>query len=189
MPPKPKFSKEEIVNNALLLVSEKGAQKLTARDLAERLGSSPRPIFTIFNNMDEVFKEVYDSAMILFSEYANQRVEGIPIFKQIGISMINFAIKEPKLYQLLFMTEHKEDKSFNDVLSHLGPVADLSIKTIMSDYNMTYDKAYELFKHLWIYTFGIGVLCATKAYVFSYDEIIDMLGKEFQAMIALIMKE
>ena len=60
MPPKPKFSKEEIVNNALLLVSEKGVQKLTARDLAERLGSSPRPIFTIFNNMDEVLKEVYD---------------------------------------------------------------------------------------------------------------------------------
>ena len=116
MPPKPKFSKEEIVNNALLLVSEKGVQKLTARDLAERLGSSPRPIFTIFKNMDEVLKEVYDLAMILFSEYANQRVEGIPIFKQIGISMINFAIKEPKLYQLLFMTEHKEDKNFKDEL-------------------------------------------------------------------------
>ncbi|MBQ9124439.1 MAG: TetR/AcrR family transcriptional regulator [Acholeplasmatales bacterium] len=189
MPPKPKFSKEEIVNNALLLVSEKGVQKLTARDLAERLGSSPRPIFTIFNNMDEVLKEVYDSAMELFGIYANQIVEGIPNFKQIGISMINFAIKEPKLYQLLFMSEHENEKSFNDVLSHLGPVADLSIKTIMADYNMTYDKSYELFKHLWIYTFGIGALCATKSCVFSNDEIIDMLGKEFRAMIMLIMKE
>ena len=189
MPPKPKFSKEEIVNNALLLVSENGVQRLTARELAERLGSSTRPIFTIFNNMEEIINEVYIKAMELFGIYANKRIKGIPIFKQIGIAMINFAMKEPKLYQLLFMSEHKNDKSFDDVMQHLGPVADISIETIISEYKLSYDKSYELFKHLWIYTFGIGALCATKACVFSYDEIIEMLGKEFRAMITLIIKE
>ena len=51
MPPKPKFTREEIVAAALDLVSERGMGALTSRDLAARLGSSPRPIFTVFKNM------------------------------------------------------------------------------------------------------------------------------------------
>ena len=54
MPPKPKFTKEEIVAAALELVSEKGIEALTARELGVRLGSSARPIFTAFNSMEEV---------------------------------------------------------------------------------------------------------------------------------------
>ena len=52
MPPKPKFTKEEIVAAALTLVSEKGMEALTARELGLRLGSSARPIFTVFQSME-----------------------------------------------------------------------------------------------------------------------------------------
>lgn len=48
MPPKPKFTKEEMVGKALRIVEEKGASALTARELGKALGSSTRPIFTIF---------------------------------------------------------------------------------------------------------------------------------------------
>lgn len=40
MPPKPKFTREEVVEAALRLISEKGTDALTARELGERLGSS-----------------------------------------------------------------------------------------------------------------------------------------------------
>ena len=53
MPPKPKFTREEIIETALQLVSERGMSALTARDLGERLGSSARPIFTLFKNMED----------------------------------------------------------------------------------------------------------------------------------------
>ena len=46
MPPKPKFTKEEVVEVALKLVSERGIEALTARDLGLQLGSLARPIFT-----------------------------------------------------------------------------------------------------------------------------------------------
>ena len=36
MPPKPKFTKEEIVQTALEVVSQKGAAALTAQELADR---------------------------------------------------------------------------------------------------------------------------------------------------------
>lgn len=43
MPPKPKFTREEIIAAALEIVSEKGIEALTAKELGEKLGSSARP--------------------------------------------------------------------------------------------------------------------------------------------------
>lgn len=40
MPPKPKFTWDEIIATALQLVSEKGAEALTAKALGDALGSS-----------------------------------------------------------------------------------------------------------------------------------------------------
>ena len=63
MPPRPKFTREEIIEAALNIVSESGIAALTARNLADRLGCSPRPVFTVFKNMDEVLAEVTVAAM------------------------------------------------------------------------------------------------------------------------------
>lgn len=63
MPPKPKFTKEEIVETALKVVSQKGVEGLTAHELGEALGSSARPVFTVFNNMEELLEEVAGSFM------------------------------------------------------------------------------------------------------------------------------
>ena len=52
MPPKPKFTKEEIVTAALNITREKGIDAVTAREIAAKLGSSARPIFTVFRNMN-----------------------------------------------------------------------------------------------------------------------------------------
>ena len=59
MPPKAKFTREEIVQAALGIVREDGIQALTARALGAKLGSSARPIFTIFQSMEEVQQEVF----------------------------------------------------------------------------------------------------------------------------------
>lgn len=38
MPPKPKFTRDEIVQAALTIVSEKGIEALTAKELGDALG-------------------------------------------------------------------------------------------------------------------------------------------------------
>ena len=68
MPLKPKFTREEVVEAALALVSESGIEALTARELGEKLGSSARPIFTVFQNMEELRDEVYKAAMRRFED-------------------------------------------------------------------------------------------------------------------------
>ena len=57
MPPPCKFTKEEIIQASLNLVRESGVGAITARTLGARLGASSKPIFSIFENMEEVVTE------------------------------------------------------------------------------------------------------------------------------------
>ena len=70
MPPKAKFTKDEIIQTALELVSQKGIEALTAKELGDALGSSARPIFTVFSSMKEVQEAVREAAMRRFEGYA-----------------------------------------------------------------------------------------------------------------------
>ena len=185
MPPKPKYTKEEIVLAALELVSEKGMSALTARDLGARLGTSARPIFTAFKNMEEVQQAVRSAAMERFNRYIRQAMGYTPVFKQVGMQMLRFAREEPRLFQLLFMTESREEGRFEDIFSQLGEMAEISVRTIQSDYGLSPRDAERLFRHMWVYAFGIGVLCASRGCRFSDGEINDMLGQEFMALMML----
>lgn len=60
MPPKPGFTREEIVDAALDIVSRKGIEALTARELGEALGSSI--------SCSSCAKTAAPSALMMFSE-------------------------------------------------------------------------------------------------------------------------
>ena len=186
MPPKPKFTKEEIVQTALEIVSQKGVEALTAKELGDALGSSARPIFTVFNSMKEVQEEVRAAAMHRFERFAEQKLPDMPLFKQVGMQMVLFGAKEPKLYQLLFMQENRNAVSFDDVFGELGPTAETCIGLIREEYGMSVEQAKLLFENVWIYTFGVGALCATRVCRFSEERLGRMLSTEFQAMTLLV---
>lgn len=186
MPPKPKFTKDEIVAAALGVVSRQGIDGLTAQALGNALGSSARPIFTIFNTMKGVQDEVRIAAMKCFESFNPAAGTDMPIFKQVGVKMVLFGLQEPKLYQLLFMQENNSNLSFDDVFGELGSTAQLCIDAICKDYGLSMENAKFLFENVWIYTFGIGVLCATKACRFSEEELGQMLTTQFQAMMGLV---
>ena len=185
-PPKAKFTKEQITKAALGVVSEKGAQALTAKELGAALGTSTTPIFTVFNSMQEVQDAVMLAAMERFEEYAHKAAHIKPVFKQVGMQMILFAKEEPKLYQLIFMSSISEAQTFDDIYAHLGSVADECLDVLQKDYDLSKDNAKTLFEHVWIHTFGIGALCATGVCDFSHEQIAEMLTQDFTAMMMLM---
>lgn len=186
MPPKAKFTKEQITKAALCVVSEKGAQALTAKELGAALGTSTTPIFTVFNSMQEVQDAVMLAAMERFEEYAHKAAHLGPVFKQVGMQMILFAKEEPKLYQLIFMSSISEAQTFDDIYAHLGSLADECLNVLQKDYDLSKADAKTLFEHVWIHTFGIGALCATGMCDFSHEQIAQMLTQDFTAMMMLM---
>ena len=185
MPPKPKFTREEIVAAALELVSKNGIESLTARELSLYLGSSARPIFTVFKSMDEVAQAVRESAMDKYEEFVSKALDYFPEFKKYGMQMVAFSKQEPKLFQLLFMTENNSAKSFEDVFPILGKTAKTCIEIIERDYKLEPDMAMLLFEHAWIHSFGICVMCAMGTCRFTDDEISEMLSDNFMGMMML----
>lgn len=186
MPPKAKFTKDEIVQIAFKMTREKGFRSVTARELGNRLGTSATPIFTVFQNMNEVQREVRKLAMREFEKYVADALNYTPAFKQFGVQMIKFATEEPELFRLLYMDVNEESRSFEEMLEELGEPSRICMDVIQKDYGVSKQDAGRLFRQAWIYTFSICVLLVNKICHFSPEEITDMLGLEFQGALMLI---
>ena len=100
MPPRVKFTKEEIVEAALRVTREGGIDSLTARSLAAELGASTRPMFTYFETVDELKHEVHEAAKGIYKTYIERGLaEPVP-FLGVGQNTIRFAREEPELFRI-----------------------------------------------------------------------------------------
>ncbi len=186
MPPKAKFTKEQMLAAALDIVRESGIDALSSRTLGKKLGTSSCPVFTAFENMEELQTAVKKAAMSLYSEYIKLGLQDTPAFKGVGMQYIRFAIQEPKLFQLLFMSEQINKPTVANVL----PVIDDNYPQILASveriYNIGREDAENVYRHLWIYSHGIAVLAATNMCVFTPDEIGKMTAEIIQGLLKKI---
>ena len=189
MPPKAKFTKAEIIEAALNIVRTDGYEALTSRALGTCLGSSARPVFTVFKNMEEVQQAMIEAAKALYKEYVRKGLTSEHPFKGVGTQYILFSVNEPKLFQLLFMAEQKQIPDLSGVL----PLIDESYKDILlsiqKDYEISELSAKKLYRHLWIYTHGIASLCATKMCRFTGEEISTMITEVCMSVLKKIQEE
>lgn len=158
MPPKAKFSKKEIIEAAVDIVKAEGSQALTARALGAKLGTSSSPIFTVFQNMDEVQQEVLKSANQLYENYleTDMKSKEYPPYKSSGMAYIRFAKEEKELFKLLFMRDRSEEK-----LSENKEEIRQLINLIKQNLNISEDEAYLFHLEMWIYVHGIATMAAT----------------------------
>ncbi len=189
MPPKAKFTREEIIAAGLDLVREEGFSALTARGLGARLGSSARPVFTIFEGMEEVQQAVIDAARALYGEYTERGLLENPAFKGVGTQYILFAIKEPKLFQLLFMREQQQVPNLAGILPKIDDNYEKILASVREGYGLDGGTAEWLYRHLWIYTHGIAALCATGMCCFSGEEISRMMTEVMLSLLENRKKE
>ena len=72
------------------------------------------------------------------------------------------------------------------MFSELGDTAGYCIECIMRDYSLNQEEANFLFRSLWIYTFGIGVLIASKVCRYEEEVVSDMLTRQFMSVMGLV---
>ncbi len=183
MPPKAKFTREQIIQAGLDIIREHGMESLSARALGTKLGSSARPVFTVFQSMEEVQEEVTKSAKSLYAEYVRTGLEQELAFKGVGTQYILFAMQEPKLFQLLFMTEQTQPPAVASLMPMIDDNYNDILLSTQKEYHLPKEMAEQLYRHLWIYTHGIAVLCATNMCIFTAEEINNMIVQVFKAML------
>ena len=189
MPPKPKFTREQIIAVGLDLVRERGLEGLTAREVGARLGASARTIFTVFENMEELTREVCAAAAKRIDAYAERTSIYNPPTKRAGMQMAMFAREEPKLFQLILMRENKNVTTSDALFENLGPAAKEAIASMQAQYALNPDAARMLFEQIWIFTYGVSALCATGMCRFTDEELSEMITREFSGILSQIRRE
>lgn len=188
MPPKARYTREEIIEKAFEMTRRKGIDAVVARELGKELGTSSSPIFTAFRNMDELYAEVRKAALKEFEKYVSDALNYTPAFKYVGMKMVEFAMKEPKLFQLVYMKERDEMQTFATLVEECGDTVSVCIDVVQRDYDLSREEAELLFRQAWIHTFGICVLVAGRICQLSKKEISEMLSLEVEGALAVIKK-
>ena len=173
MAPKNKFTREEIVAAAVRVVQKMGAAALTAKSLAEELGTSTQPVFTCFGTMDTAKAEVYDAAEQVFDEYLTEGLkQEIPFFG-IGTQYIRFAREEPELYRLLFLM--RSDDRGSDAFAAMRHMQELVRPSLIDIYYIGEQEADRYFRDLWLVVHSLATFIVTGDCPYSDREIGQIL--------------
>ena len=105
MPPKAKFSKEEIVQAAFNIVQQKGLPALTARRVARNLKSSTAPVYSYFQSMNQLEREVIAEAVDMLHQYT-LRPYTDRVFLNMGTGIAIFARDQSNLFRALFLEKN-----------------------------------------------------------------------------------
>lgn len=173
MPPSVKFTKEEIVNAALQVVREKGTAALTARQIAAVLGVSTRPIFTYFQNMQQVQEAVRQAAQALYHSYIKKGLEQVHPFIGLGEQYIRFATQEPELYRLLFLP--LAPGSENKAMEEMERTQNLVLGFLQQIYQLDEAAAKRFFRDVWLVAHSLAALIVTNCCPYSPEEIRQIL--------------
>lgn len=183
MPPKAKFTRDEILDMALSITKEHGIDAVTARELGNRLGSSARPIFTVFESMDEVKEFVIMKAKEMYGLYVEEGLKDKQAFRGVGIAYIRFAVEQPRLFQLLFMSASREAKDVSTILPVIEGNYDRILKSVQEPYGLEKKSAEKIYQHLWTYTHGIATMFATGLCSYTMEQIEERLTEVFKGLL------
>ena len=173
-----------ILHTILDITRETGFGTVNARSIANQLGCSTRPIFTCYENMDELKREFLDHAYEYYEQYVirYQNLTKVSAHLVLPLSYIDFAQKEPCLFQFLFI----ENMDLNmTVAADFYQEADneKQAEEFSGATGIELEKAKRIFLDLFLYSHGIAVLTVTRRITLDTDSAENMVANVLAALI------
>lgn len=173
MAPKNKFTREEMMAAAVQVVRKNGAASLTAKSLAEELGTSTQPVFTCFGTMDTAKAEVYAAVEQMFDNYLAEGLKEKISFFGFGMQYIRFVREEPELYRLLFLM--RPDDLGTGAFATMRHMQELVRPSLVETYHISEQEADHYFRDLWLVVHSLSTLIVTSECPYSDKEIGQIL--------------
>lgn len=178
------ITKEMILVSAFDIVREKGLEGISNRELAKKLNCSIRPIYYQFQNVEELYNELYIEIEKYFYRFLMDNMnDDMPKYKQVGINYIKFAKEEKEFFKILFMSE--VDLGLNDFIAKdMEDFKELS-KLIKISTNLNDEDIESFHIKMWIFSHGLATLVASSTLNISDKQLKQLLSLEFQALMLL----
>ncbi len=179
MPPKVKVTKEDIINAAVNIVRNSGAQAINARTLASVLNCSTQPVFSNFATMDELRLAVVEKADILCREYMRREVESgeFPVYKANGMAYIRFAKEEKELFKLLYMRDRT-----SELIPERSEITDEMESIVHNNTGLGGVDSKLFHLEMWAYVHGIATMFATGFFDLDWELVSRMLTDSYQGL-------
>ncbi len=165
MPPAVRFSHDSVLDAAYQLVRRDGPSALNARAVARELGGSTQPIFRLFANMDELYREVIALADRNFCSGAKEAAsQSDNPYLSICMNYLLFARDEPQLFKLLFMRDRVSEDALGREYTHSW-----GCPVIIQSIGVDQETAWKLYERSFFFVHGLATCIATK-YLPCMDE-------------------
>ncbi|RXZ82993.1 TetR/AcrR family transcriptional regulator [Paenibacillaceae bacterium] len=118
MAPKPKFTKQEIIDAAFQIADAEGLGSITIRKVAEKLGSSIAPIYVNFNDVNELIQAVIARIVAISRRMLSEQTSGEP-FRDIGLASLRFAKQHSVLFREIAISNNNYLSSYDEEIGGL----------------------------------------------------------------------
>lgn len=180
------LTKEAIVKSAVKMIDKNGWDSLNARGLAKHIGISTKPLYRIYNNMDEIKKDVLIEINRQYDEYINSRIDSKNALLTLCIAYVEFANKYCNLFISLFLSNNLQWKKIEDVFDEKWNQS--TIINLVNKHKLSFEKARDLFLNMWLYSNGLATLIATNQIIINEETIMIRLVKMYKTLTKVDME-
>lgn len=153
MPPKMKYTRDEVIKAAVKVVEENGLNSLTARSVAVKLGSSTAPVYHHFATMDELALAVIRQTQRALLEYTSRPYTD-RVFLNMGTGVAMFACKHRQLYRALML----EGDISSDVVREFFDTLESELTKDTRFTSLSDGERRVLLRKMWTFTHGLASL-------------------------------
>jgi len=172
LPPKKKFTKEQITQAAYEIADEFGFDGITIRKIAAKLNSSVAPIYVSFENLDELkatlAQKIMDAIMDLIASDPTEDP-----FLDIGAANIRYALDHPLLYKDYMLNPNCRGY-FSDITKDLQPYLTRMRHSPKLE-GISDEDMGSIFMKMKVFTSGVVFELLTDKKFADYDTIISLL--------------
>lgn len=155
MPPKVIFTKQTILEASIQLIRSKGGSAFTIRNIAAQMGGSTQPIYRLYQNQEELEKELLLEISRNMVKRMAEREKDHSDFLAIGLAYIQFAIDEPELLKFLYFSGRNKSSIELDDYNKRVLLQKMGQDPFMK--NFEHEKLSFLLESMFLYTQGIIV--------------------------------
>lgn len=172
MPPKKRIFKEDILEASIDVIRKQSASALTVRNIAAELQSSTQPIYSEFENLDCLKKELYKYASEKYLRFSFTN------YKELAIAFLSFAKKEKELFKFLYLRRRDSGKKLPDDINYT-----VTVELLSKNLDMDPQRAKDMHHWMQYYCYTMGVMIATDYRDLTAEEMNRELTELYSIML------
>ena len=187
MAPKPRVTRDMIVEAAVDVIREAGAEAVNARAVARRLNCSTQPLLYQFASMEDLKRAAYERADRLHTEFLMRSPGERDPLLEIGLNYIRFAIGEPQLFRFLFQSGYARETSLTEMIDspELAPV----LSAMQAGLGMDADGTKKVFLTAALFAHGYASIIANNNLRFDESTVAADLERAFTGAVMAVRQE